>query len=374
MFDVSPFRPMNEPHSHGQHDHPHDAPEQPVDSGSQALAEALQSSFGIVKVVMFVLVIVFLASGIFQVGPQERAIILRLGKPVGEGEKALLGPGLHFGFPPPIDEVKKVSITGIQKITSTAGWYYTTPTQEAAGTEMPVGPGTPLNPAMDGYLLTADGNIIHARATLQYRIQDPVRYVFGFTDASNVVVNALNNALLQSAAHFKVDQILTSDRAAFREAVRRRVTELLDKDQAGVAVEDCLVESIPPRQLKSAFENVVKASITRQKVLDEARSYENRVVSKAGADASSLTNSAATGRVQLLASTASQARWFADLLPKYQANPELFVQQRLAETFGRSLTNAEKWVQPSPTPGKTMVNWMLLNREPTKPKPAPAAP
>src|SRR5581483_4086478 len=266
---------------------------------------------------------------------------------------------LHFGFPPPIDEIQKVSISGIQRVSSTVGWYAVTVAQEASGLEP--APGPSLNPALDGYALTADGNIIHTRATLLYRIEDPVQYVFGFASASNVVQNALNNALLQSAARFKVDQILFSDVAAYREAVRRRTTELLEQRRAGVAVEDCIVESVPPRQLKGAFESVVRAGITRQKVLDEARSYENQVVSRAGADASSLTNSAAVQRAQLVASTASEAKWFADLLPKYRANPDLFVQRRLSETIGRSLTNAEKWVQPSSPSGKGVVNWLLLN-------------
>src|SRR5512140_585267 len=88
-------------------------PETPMDAGSQALSEALRSSFVIVKFVMLVLVLVFLGSGFFTVGPQERAIILRFGKPVGAGEKALLGPGLHVSFPYPIDESIKVSIGGL---------------------------------------------------------------------------------------------------------------------------------------------------------------------------------------------------------------------------------------------------------------------
>src|ERR1039458_6135974 len=107
---------MNDhPHSHDDHEHSHAAPETPMDAGSQALAEALHSSFAIVKVVMFALFAVFLCSGFFKVEPDQRAIILRFGKPVGEGEKALLGPGLHWSFPYPIDEIEKVSITGIQK-------------------------------------------------------------------------------------------------------------------------------------------------------------------------------------------------------------------------------------------------------------------
>ena len=60
-----------------------------MDAGSQALSEALRSSFAIVKVVMVILVLVFLASGFFTVGPQQRAIILRLGKPIAQGQQAL---------------------------------------------------------------------------------------------------------------------------------------------------------------------------------------------------------------------------------------------------------------------------------------------
>src|SRR5882724_11901131 len=139
-------------------------PERPIDSGSQALSEALRSSFFVVKIVMVLLVGVFIFSGFFVVGPTERAIKLRLGKPMGEGEQALLGPGLYPWYPYPIGDFTKVSITGIQRVTSRSGWYAVTPEQELAGTEPPVG-GT-LNPAVDGYALTADGNVIHTRATL----------------------------------------------------------------------------------------------------------------------------------------------------------------------------------------------------------------
>src|SRR5579885_1229924 len=123
------------PHDHG-HDHPH-PPETPVDAGSQALAEALHSSFRIVKFLMVALVIVVLASGFFKVEPNEQAIILRFGKPVGEGPKVLLGPGLHWSYPYPMDEHKIVSVTSVQKVTSTVGWYRTTAVLDAVGQGAP---------------------------------------------------------------------------------------------------------------------------------------------------------------------------------------------------------------------------------------------
>ena len=343
------------------------APEIPVDAGSQALAEALRSSFLIVKFVMVVLVLVFLASGFFTVNPQERAILLRFGKPVGEGERALLGPGLHWSFPYPIDECVKVSITGIQRANSTVGWYATTPEQELAGTEPP--PGVSLNPALDGYAVTADNNIIHTRATLTYRISDPVRYVFYFVSASNVVQNALDNALLHSASRFNVDDILTRDVAGFKEAVRNRVTELVEKEDLGVSVEQCAVESIPPRQLKEAFANVLRSEVNRSKVLNDASSYQNQVLSKASADAESLINIAQSERTRLVADVSSRADQFQDLLPKYLQNPRLFVQQRLTETLGRVFTNAQdKILVPESADGNAKELRYLFNRELARPK------
>ncbi|HZQ46289.1 MAG TPA: hypothetical protein VFC07_04700, partial [Verrucomicrobiae bacterium] len=116
---------MSDDHDHSHHEHPvPPEPAMPEDTGSQALSEALRSSFAIVKVLMVVLVIVFLGSGLFQVKSQERAVILHYGRPVGEAANALLGPGLHWSWPYPIDEVVKIKFSEIQHVTSTVGWYF----------------------------------------------------------------------------------------------------------------------------------------------------------------------------------------------------------------------------------------------------------
>ena len=210
-----------------------------VDSGSQALAEALRGSFAIVKFVMVVLLAVFLFSGFFKVEPQEKAIILRFGKPVGEGNNALLGSGAHWAWPYPIDEVVKIPITEIQKVSARASWFFQSPEQEALNFD------PPPNPPMDGYALTGDGNIIHTKATLSYRIEDPVRCVFEFANGtnqtfnlagvSNAVRNVLDNALICTAARYKVDDLLLNDQTGFQEAVGRRVTKLIEEQKLGAA-------------------------------------------------------------------------------------------------------------------------------------------
>ncbi len=360
-----------------KHDHPAPAPVTPDDPGSQALAEAMRSSFAIVKFLMVALVLLFLASGIFQVGPQEKAVILRFGKPIGTGQQALLGPGLHWSFPYPIDEVVKIPYKEVQNVSSTVGWFYMTPQQKAAYQatgNLPPGSGT-LNPVVDGYAITADRNIIHTRATIYYQVNDPIRAVFGFsagldsalnlTGVSNIVQNALNNSLLYTAAHFGVDAVLYSDVAGFQEAVKTRVIQLAEQEHLGITIQQCNVDSIPPRQLQSVFDQVTEARQNRNKLLDDAHTYENQVTNSADAQASAIINEAQSASVLYVQSVQADAKAFSDLLPNYLINPGLFDQQQLVQVMGRALTNADfKAFVPTTASGDPMELRLLLNREP----------
>jgi len=363
------------PHEPGhRHGEPHDPaagqPVQalPVDAGSQALEEALRSSFFIVKLAMVVMVLVFLGSGFFTVGPQEKAVILRFGRPVGEGQKALLSAGLHWSFPYPIDEVVKIPITESQIISSTVGWYFTTPEQELSGEELP--PGAGLNPAIDGYLITADKNIIHSRATIHYHIVDPLHYVFDFTNAAGAVQDALNNALVSTAARFNVDAIYP-DNAAFQDAVLQRFSDLADQENLGISLELGDVRSIPPRQLTAVFAAVTTARENRSKLLDDARSYQNKVLSESTAQSVTITNLAATDRDNYVKSLKADAKRFTDLLPEYEKYPNLFSQQQLVLAMGQILTNVQdKMFLPEREDGKPRELRLMLNREPPQKKSA----
>lgn len=358
-------------------------PETPLDAGSQALSEALRSSFSIVKIVMVVLVLLFLGSGFFTVDPQEQAIKLRFGKVVGEGERALLGPGPHWAFPYPIDEVVKVPITESLSVRSTVGWYAVTPEQEVAGTEPFAGPS--LNPTVDGYVITSDLNVIHARATAFYRIEDPIGCIFGFAagpnggldlaGTSNAVLNALNTALVQTSGQFAVDDILRREKVAFKEALLRRTSELLRERQVGVVVDQVeQVEGIPPRQLKADFARVTDALLKRDRLINEARRAENQVTNSATAQAAALINIAQSDRARLEESIKAEASRFNELLPRYRENPALFVQLQLSETLSRVLTNVQDLIYlPHRADGDDRELRLLLNRLPEMRRAAPTS-
>jgi membrane protease subunit HflK len=230
--------------------------------------------------------------------------------------------------------------------------------------------GNSLNPSIDGYTLTADANIVHVRSTLYFRIDDPVRYTFGFVYASNVVQNALNNAVVYASANFKVDDILTRDKAGFQEAVRHRATDLLDQENVGVVVDQCDVQTTWPRSpiVSQAFNAVLNAQINRDKALQEASSYTNQILTSAVANSNAIVNIAESERVQLISDLASRSTNFTSILPWYKTNKDLFVVQQFNETMGRVLTNLQdKIYVPERADGKQRDLWLLLNREPPKP-------
>jgi membrane protease subunit HflK len=375
---------MSDDHEHPSHEHAQGQPGAPTpasepllqeDAGSQALAEAFRSSFFIVQVVMVILVVVFFCSGIFSVGPQEKAVILRLGRPVGEGANALLGAGLHWAFPRPIDEVRKIPFTEIQTVKSTTGWYYMSPQDEAAevaGAYNPY-PAASLNPTRDGYTITGDGNIIHARATLSYKVEYPIRYEFDFVNASASVQDALDEALIYASARFtNVDDILLRrDHSRFQDTVQSRVMQLVQQEDLGITVLQCNVDAIPPTRLQPDFERVTSALSAAERQKNEAAAEQNTITNKAAADAVRLVSNATTDATNLVASVKADADRFTSLLPRYEAAPGLTMSILYYRTLDDVMSGAAgKWYMPENPGGEPLEIRLQLSRQPVTPQAA----
>jgi membrane protease subunit HflK len=367
-----PLKSKGGPGDHPEHDHNHGASvagsapavAEQDEAGTRALADALQSSFGILKFAMAVMLGVFFVSGVFIVPPQQRAVVFRFGNPVGPPDKQLLGPGLHFAFPRPIDEVLKIPTSEIQTVRSTVGWYNTTPEAEATGQDPFFNPF--LNPATDGYTLTGDANIIHVRATLRYLIADPLSYKLQFVEASNVVQNILNNAIFYASAIYPVDRAM--DVVSIKDAVFARVQAQVAALKLGIVVTPPDVEVKPPFQVRNDFQAVLKASQTKDKAINLAQGYKNIVMSKASGESNQVVNLGLTDKSRLLAGVASDAKTLANLLPSYEQDPRLFYERRLTETLQRVLTNSQdKYFMPDRVDGEPRQLRLLLSREPEKP-------
>jgi membrane protease subunit HflK len=344
------------------------APERvPVeDAGAQALTEALASSLKLVRWLLGGMLGIFIFTGVFTVPPDELAVLLRFGKPVGEGEARLLKPGLHWKFPPPIDERVRLEVGRSHTVVSTTGWFATTPELEAAGKEPT--PRLSLIPGVDGYALTADGNVIHVRVQLKFRVRaaSAADQVFNFVNVTNDVRNLLDNALLYAATRFTADEALYRDTARFKEVLLGRVTQQIERTGLGLGIEPTEIKVSAPLLVRPVFEAVVAAGQDRGRRINEARGEAEQTLRKAEGEAAALVNEGSAAANQIVQSAQADARYFSDQLPQYRRDPAQFRQRLLTETMERVLAGAQdKFFLPSGN-GATRELRIQLNREPQK--------
>ena len=341
------------------------APVRPVeDSTTMALADALSSSFKIIQGLMIGLVVIFLGSGFFTVEPNEVAVKLRFGKPVGTGEDRILQQGLHWSPPSPIGEIVKIPIGETRSVVATNCWYAVTPEMEISG-QLPYATSS-LRPGVDGYAITSDENIIHARADAKYLISDPVAFKFDFLDVEDLLRNALNNALLFAAAQTTADDALYRDRVGFKDRVRLRFLSNIQKAHLGIRLQSLDVQTFPPMFVKEAFDQVTQTEQAVSQMRNEAEGDAAQTLRRAQGEAQAIINQGMSRSNLITSRVIADAKVFEQLKPHYEANPQFFRSRLLIERMGRILTQAnDTWLLPRVAPGQTQELRLQLNREPT---------
>lgn len=274
--------PFAHHHDHGHdHGHSHDhADEVKLDPGQQALSDALRVCFGLLKLVMLVLLVVYLFSGVFWVEQQERKVRLFLGMIVGEEGRQVLDPGgPYFAAPWPIMHVIDVPVAPRTLSIDKAFWY-----EQTQGAQTP-DQAKPLNPEKDGSLITGDANIIHVKWTLTYSVSDPIAYVTNVGDAARA--DALVRATAEEAIVEAVAQA-TADAASkgnVNADVAKAITQkALDGLNTGLSIGTFLAGNpVFPVSVQSAFDAVTSADTRRGQAVTEAwRQREQMLQETAG--------------------------------------------------------------------------------------------
>ncbi|MCP4824394.1 MAG: hypothetical protein GY892_09820 [Shimia sp.] len=337
----------------GEH-HAHDQTEVVEDTRTRALAEALQSSFKIIRVFMVVLAIAFLGSGITKVDTGDQALLLRF----GVFERSL-EPGLHFAWPYPIDEIVKINVSNNDPIVSDVGWR----------TKEDVDPQDSFSfqPDYDGYTLTGDGNTVHIKANLDFSLKDTKEaiqaYEFEFNNVTNFLHSALDNAVYHASASRSALDAYTR-LAELQEDIRKRINKVVNEaHKLPIQVNSLTLDVTVPIGVKPAYEAFQKAEQESLLKVRTARAEATSIIANAEGQAKVIESGGKTTADRLLTSVEAEAKSFSDQRPFYESNPELFQQRLITETMQRVLTNAVDIFYLS---GRQPRIW--LNRTPEKPK------
>ena len=382
-----------------------------LDAAGKSLSEALRISFVILKIIMIVLVIVFLASGLRTVASDEEALVLRFGKIRGVGEERLLRPGLHWVFPYPIDKIVKIPVEKKVNLAINSFWYFQSEPEIVSGKKRQVRPNEPLIPTRDGYCITrsekqgeavagvggSDYNIVHSQWQLTYQIIDPESffknvyvedvkpgqsYFDVITKSITPLLKAVfDDAVVTAMVHYSIDEALSS-----QDRIPNHVEKLMQQKleleiESGIKVVSVQLTKITwPRQVDPAFQAFITASQKSQKAISEARTYaENTLNEAAGSVARELHAtlrdktisgqekellwSQAAGaaqakiararayRTKVVENAEADAEYLHKMLPEYRKRPELVIQKIHRDAIVHVLENADEKMMIQPTEG-----------------------
>jgi len=214
------------------------------------------------------LVLACAATGVYTVEPNEQAVVRRCGRMLPD----LRGPGLHVGLPYGLDEVTRVRTAELKRVTAGAGALDRSLGRAAA-------PQQAEN-------LTGDRNLLVVSAVVQYRVADARAYLFQAADVPALVEDLAASALASILTAMKVDDILTVERVAIQNAVQQAAQAALDRHGAGVQVTAVTLQiAAPPPEVAEAFRDVTIAREDRQRAVNEAQGYANRLLPQARGEA-----------------------------------------------------------------------------------------
>ncbi len=409
---------------------PQTRPREELDAAGKSLSEALRISFIMLKVIMVVLVVIFLASGLRTVGSNEQALVLRFGKIRGVGENRILGPGLKLLFPYPIHEIVKIPTAKKQTLPINSFWYF-----QKNLDVLPKGPKSrervpeTLKPTDDGYCITrgekqsrvisggtaSDYSIVHSKWQLTYNIDDPERFFKNiyvddvkpgqsYTDVMEKSLTPLLKPLIEHAVvsamvNYTIDDVIQNP-GSISKNVERLVQQKLNNIQSGIKIISVqLTDRIWPRQVDDAFQASIKARQASQKAISEAKGYAENTLNEAGGpvaetllkalqdqnpgeqetellwlqlagQAQEKIADARAYRTKIVETARANAEYLQLLLPEYKKSPELVIQKIYQDAIEDVLNNAEEKMIIQPTANtKGREIWIQLNRDPTiKPK------
>jgi regulator of protease activity HflC (stomatin/prohibitin superfamily) len=360
-----------------------------LDPAQQSLAEALRLSFGILKITMLLLLVVYAFSGTFSVGSNEVALRLRFGDYVGAPGERVLERGTYLAAPFPIEQIVKVDTRPMTLSLHREFWFETGGDERGkTRDEIRRGRQGPLNPVRDGSLLTGDMNIAHARWTVTFHVSDPVAYITNVGDkplAENLVSCAVQQGVVQAVAQLPADDLLKG--IMNRETAIGVAQRRLDEMAAGLSIDQLTLDRVSaPGSVMASFDavttaetdraqRIVAAQQDRARILGEAagegsdklreliEAYERatetgttaeqhateKAIDEAlaalrvsdvpiGGEVANIINAAKTYRTQVVERVKGDSETFSRLLPQYQQNPRIILSRLWEDAREQILT------------------------------------
>jgi membrane protease subunit HflK len=277
---------------------------------------------------LFALVLLALAAGwawlgVYQLGPGQAAIILRMGRHVD----TVGDPGLQWHLPPPLETHE---IVNVQEITR----------EEFGGRGAA---GAREDARAEASMQTSDNNIVQLGFVVQYVVKDAFASRYRLAEPRATLRDAAQAAVREVVGRMTIDDVLSKRRGQVAGESQELLQRILDDYDAGVTVTSIELQDVQaPEPVRAAFDDVVGAAQDANRLVNEAEGYRNEILPGARAEAVELTEAANGYREARVAEASGEAQRFLALQREHSRAPEVTEKRLYLETMESVLPEAEK--------------------------------
>ena len=302
--------------------------------------EIPEFNFKITPVLIAILVI-WLLTGIYVVGPDEVGVIRTFGE-----FTRVTQSGLNWKFPSPIETANTPKVTEVKRIEfgfrSLKNGQYRTVEKESL-------------------MLTGDENIVDAEMIVQYKIKDPVKYLFNIVEPELTVREASEASLRTVVGRNKIDETLTTGKFTIQEETKEQVQSILDKYESGIHIVAVQLQDVsPPKEVIGAFKDVASAKEDKNRMINQAEGYRNDVIPKARGEAEAMIRDAEGFKESRIKRAEGDATKFTTILKEYKKAKSITEKRLYLETMEKVLPGIDKIIVPDKESGN-MLNLLNLN-------------
>jgi len=296
-----------------------------------------------------VVALILLWSAWFTVQPEETGIVQRFGKVVRTA-----GPGLHFKLPYGIETIRTVPTARVLK--------------EEFGfrTAMIATPGRRTQYAdnkaykAESLMLTGDLNVIDVQWIIQYRIEDPVRFLFYVRDTPKTIRDITESVMRRVVGNRLGSDVLTVGRVEVSSEAKAEIQKILTDYETGVRLVTVELQDVtPPDAVKPAFNEVNEARQDRERTINQAQEQANKEIPKARGVAAQSISQAEGYALERVNRASGEANRFNAILDEYTRAPEVTRRRLYLESLSGFLAEL-KGVYIVDTEQKALVPWLPL--------------
>ncbi len=281
----------------------------------------------IIWLVIGVVVAIWLASGIYTVGPAEVGVVRQFGKFISQTD-----PGLKYRLPWPFQSHNVVNVLAVRR--AEIGFRTV---------ERPGRPADHRRMPLESLMLTGDRNIADVQVLVLYQVKDAPAYLFRAEGPEEALRVNTEVALRSVIGNMNIDHAMTEGRPDVEAGTWEFLQSLLDAHQTGLHVVRVELQVVdPPEEVREAFYDVVRAKADKERFQREAEGYARDRVPRARGEAAAKIHAATAFRDERIALAEGDTARFLKIFREYQMAPVVTRQRLYLETIERVLAGTEK--------------------------------